>query len=360
MDTDAGGGAARAPPAPARRAPAELAARIATPARRDPRDPRAAARGATPAGRRTTAPGCPHNVSHAAPAGRGRLGQPGLPLVRLDHRAARAAHRVDDAARRRGAAVDRARALHRPAAHGPERRRRLAVPLALPEHPLLRRGRGATSRSRSSTTGSSRTPAPRRWSAASPMPELTRMLELEGVRTIVVLTKDPDAYRGAELAGNARVEAGRAAGRGAAGAGGDARRHVLIYDGAVRQRAPAPAEARASCRRPNRFVVINEEVCEGCGHCGALTNCMSLHKVETELGAEDPDPHLLLQPGPLVPRRRLSLVRDGRDGGRDGLPAALAARAGGRRRPGARRAASGSSGPTTSTSPASAGPASSR
>jgi indolepyruvate ferredoxin oxidoreductase len=35
---------------------------------------------------------------------------------------------------------------------------------------------------------------------------------------------------------------------------------------------------------PNEFVVINPEVCENCGHCGALTNCMSLQKVETELG----------------------------------------------------------------------------
>ena len=56
-----------------------------------------------------------------------------------------------------------------------------------------------------------------------PVPELTRMLELEGVRTTVVLTKDPDAYRGAELARQRARRGGRAPGRGAAGAGGDAR-----------------------------------------------------------------------------------------------------------------------------------------
>jgi indolepyruvate ferredoxin oxidoreductase len=30
--------------------------------------------------------------------------------------------------------------------------------------------------------------------------------------------------------------------------------------------------------------VINQEVCENCGHCGDLTNCMSLQKVDTEFG----------------------------------------------------------------------------
>ncbi len=116
-----------------------------------------------------------------------------------------------------------------------------------------------------------------------PVPELTRMLELEGVRTTVVLTKDPDAYRGAVLAGNARVEAverQEAVLKELATTPGVT---VLIHDGLCaneRRRRQKRGQAPAS----NRFVVINEEVCEGCGHCGALTNCMSLHRVETELG----------------------------------------------------------------------------
>ena len=116
-----------------------------------------------------------------------------------------------------------------------------------------------------------------------PVPELTRMLELEGVRTTVVLTKDPDAYRGAELAGNARVEVIErqdsvlrelAATRGVT---------VLIHDGLCANERRR-RQKRGQLPTSNRFVVINEEVCEGCGHCGALTNCMSLHRVETELG----------------------------------------------------------------------------
>jgi indolepyruvate ferredoxin oxidoreductase len=32
------------------------------------------------------------------------------------------------------------------------------------------------------------------------------------------------------------------------------------------------------------FAVIHEGVCEGCGNCGEVSNCMSLHPVETEFG----------------------------------------------------------------------------
>ena len=116
-----------------------------------------------------------------------------------------------------------------------------------------------------------------------PVPELTRMLELEGVRTTVVLTKDPDVYRGAVLAGNARVEVVERQDAVLKELATTPGVTVLIHDGLCaneRRRRQKRGQAPAS----NRFVVINEEVCEGCGHCGALTNCMSLHRVETELG----------------------------------------------------------------------------
>jgi indolepyruvate ferredoxin oxidoreductase len=116
-----------------------------------------------------------------------------------------------------------------------------------------------------------------------PVPELTRMLELEGVRATVVLTKDPDTYRGAALAGNARVEAVErqdAALKELAATPGVT---ALIHDGLCANERRR-RQKRGQLPTANRFVVINEEVCEGCGHCGALTNCMSLHRVETELG----------------------------------------------------------------------------
>jgi indolepyruvate ferredoxin oxidoreductase len=116
-----------------------------------------------------------------------------------------------------------------------------------------------------------------------PIPELTRLLETEGVRRIAVVTKEPARYRGAPLAAAARVypvaEQARVLRELAAEPGVT----VYIYDGVCanerRRRQKRGVEAPA-----RRFVVINPEVCENCGHCGALTNCMSLHKVDTEFG----------------------------------------------------------------------------
>ncbi len=115
------------------------------------------------------------------------------------------------------------------------------------------------------------------------VPELTRLLEIEGVTRTAVLATDPADYESANLAGNARVypvdrqEAVLEELRRTPGV------TVFIYDGfcanerrRLQKRGKAPA--------PNRFVIINEEVCEGCGHCGELTNCMSLHPVATEFG----------------------------------------------------------------------------
>ena len=134
---------------------------------------------------------------------------------------------------------------------------------------------------------------------------------------------------------------------------------VLIHDGLCANERRR-RQKRGQLPTSNRFVVINEEVCEGCGHCGALTNCMSLHRVETELG----------------PKTRIHASSCNQDlsclGGDcpsfvtvetapgTGYRKPAAPVLAGRRRPGAGRRASGSSGPTTSTSPGSGGPASSR
>jgi indolepyruvate ferredoxin oxidoreductase len=116
-----------------------------------------------------------------------------------------------------------------------------------------------------------------------PVPELTRMLELEGVRATVVLTRDPDTYRGAELAGNARVEAVERQDAVLRELRATPGVTVLIHDGLCANERRR-RQKRGTLPASSRFVLINEEVCEGCGHCGALTNCMSLHRVETELG----------------------------------------------------------------------------
>ncbi|MBA2566646.1 MAG: indolepyruvate ferredoxin oxidoreductase family protein, partial [Thermoleophilaceae bacterium] len=118
---------------------------------------------------------------------------------------------------------------------------------------------------------------------ALPVPELTRLLELEGVRRIVVTTEDLGRYRGVGLADIAEVRD--------RGELMDAQRElaatpgvtVLIHD------QECAAELRRKRKRgkapdPPKRVHINERVCEGCGDCGRKSSCLSVMPVETEFG----------------------------------------------------------------------------
>ena len=118
---------------------------------------------------------------------------------------------------------------------------------------------------------------------ALPIPELTRKLEAEGVRKTIVVAEDPSQYRQAKLAKNAvvwdREELDRAQ-RELRDIPGTT---VLIYD------QQCAAEKRRHRKRgklpePSLRVVIHEAVCEGCGDCGAKSNCLSVQPVDTEFG----------------------------------------------------------------------------
>ncbi|TDC65013.1 indolepyruvate ferredoxin oxidoreductase family protein [Actinomadura sp. GC306] len=116
------------------------------------------------------------------------------------------------------------------------------------------------------------------------VPALTRALEAEGVRRIAVCAEDPRRYgrrarwaRGVEVHGRDRLPDVQEELRRVPGV------TVIVYD----QRCAA--EARRLRRRgllaePPRRVVINEAVCEGCGDCGAKSNCLSVLPHATEFG----------------------------------------------------------------------------
>src|SRR5579864_5297054 len=119
---------------------------------------------------------------------------------------------------------------------------------------------------------------------ALPIPDLTRKLQAEGVRRIVVLAEDVSKYANAgELASNAELRSRDELHRTLREMEQIPGVTAIIYDqecAAEKRRK----RSRGLLAEPTLRLVINEEVCEGCGDCVKQANCMSLTPVMTELG----------------------------------------------------------------------------
>src|SRR5947208_8813682 len=116
------------------------------------------------------------------------------------------------------------------------------------------------------------------------VPIIARQIAAEGAKKIVVVTDEPWKYpRDTEWPKGLTIHHRddlMAVQTGLADVPGLT---VLIYD------QTCAAEKRRRRKRgqfpdPDRRVVINELVCEGCGDCGVQSNCVSVQPLETEWG----------------------------------------------------------------------------
>ena len=117
-----------------------------------------------------------------------------------------------------------------------------------------------------------------------PVPELTHLLYAEGVKKTIVVSADPEKFPpdaswapGAEVWERDRLDEAQLLLRDSPGV------TALVYD------QECAANLRRKRRRgydpdPALRIVINEAVCEGCGDCGSVSNCLSVQPVETEFG----------------------------------------------------------------------------
>ncbi|HXZ49894.1 MAG TPA: indolepyruvate ferredoxin oxidoreductase family protein [Usitatibacter sp.] len=116
------------------------------------------------------------------------------------------------------------------------------------------------------------------------VPMVTRQVASEGVKKIAVVTDEPEKYGGgADFAPGVTVhhrddlDAVQRELRDTPGVS------ALVYD------QTCAAEKRRRRKRgtfpdPQKRVVINDLVCEGCGDCSVKSNCLSVVPVETEFG----------------------------------------------------------------------------
>ena len=113
---------------------------------------------------------------------------------------------------------------------------------------------------------------------------IARQVRAEGVERIALVSDEPDKYppgtdwpTGTTFHHRSEIDAVQRELRTVKGVS------VLLYD------QTCAAEKRRRRKRgtypdPDKRVIINELVCEGCGDCGIQSNCVSVQPVETEFG----------------------------------------------------------------------------
>lgn len=115
------------------------------------------------------------------------------------------------------------------------------------------------------------------------VPRLAEILLLQGVAEVAVTTDEPDRYAAGALPADVTVHKRDhivAVQERLAQVSGVT---VLIHDQACAAETRR-ARRRGTVAKPRTRVVINHRICEGCGNCGDVSNCLSVQPLDTPLG----------------------------------------------------------------------------
>jgi indolepyruvate ferredoxin oxidoreductase len=115
------------------------------------------------------------------------------------------------------------------------------------------------------------------------VPQIAAQMAVEGVRKINVVSENYDQWKKVEFPPNTKLFDRDDYEQAYAELLDEPGVTMLIFD---QQCAAQRRRERKRGLQPmlEKFVVVNEQVCEGCGECGDVSSCMSVEPVETEFG----------------------------------------------------------------------------
>ena len=122
------------------------------------------------------------------------------------------------------------------------------------------------------------------------VPEIVRIALAHGVTEAIITTDDVSAYQGVDLPRDRDGKPVRVWDRTRIV---EAQRYLAAVPGVtllVHDQACAAQNRRLRKRglvaTPGYRVAVNHRLCEACGDCGEVSNCLSVHSIETDLGAK--------------------------------------------------------------------------